>query len=104
MDVEDEFEGKSTKRRRLFEDHRPLSELTAGVKNGTLHQGTLQVSRYCWHDGWISSSVGRDIRIKGVNRMNRAMAGGLCQQRLWTGLSSLKRGLLGKCPAPLVML
>lgn len=29
---------KRKKRRRVYEDHRPMSELTEGIKHGTLHQ------------------------------------------------------------------
>jgi hypothetical protein len=29
---------KNGKRKRVFEEHRPLSEITAGVKSGRLHQ------------------------------------------------------------------
>eukprot|EP00803_Ostreobium_quekettii_P005055 evm.model.scf_416.5 EVM.evm.TU.scf_416.5 scf_416:66259-78048(-) len=75
FDEDDESEGKSKKRRRIYEDHRPLSSLTQGIKNGTLHQGVLNVSRYCWHEGFVPSSIGQEIRIEGVSRMNRAMAG-----------------------------
>lgn len=29
---------KSKKRRRVYEDHKPLSELMEGIKHGVLHQ------------------------------------------------------------------
>ncbi len=30
--------GRSVKRKRIYEDHRPMSSITAGIKAGTLHQ------------------------------------------------------------------
>lgn len=31
-------EGRGAKRKRIYEDHRPMSSITAGIKAGTLHQ------------------------------------------------------------------
>ena len=30
--------GKAAKRKRIYEDHRPMSEVTAGIRAGRLHQ------------------------------------------------------------------
>jgi exosome complex exonuclease DIS3/RRP44 len=38
MDVDSLPPGKNAKRKRIYEDHRPMSSITAGIKNGTLHQ------------------------------------------------------------------
>lgn len=46
---------KAAKRKRHFPDHRPLSEIQAGLKAGRLHQGTLRVSRFNPLEGTFSS-------------------------------------------------
>ena len=33
---------KAGKRARVYEEHRPMSEVTAGIKAGRYHQGTLR--------------------------------------------------------------
>ena len=38
MEVDDGVAGKGAKRKRIYEDHRPMSSITAGIKAGTLHQ------------------------------------------------------------------
>ncbi|GMH41507.1 hypothetical protein BSKO_09417 [Bryopsis sp. KO-2023] len=75
MDV-DGGSRKAKKRRRVYEDHRPMSELTEGLKNGSLHQGVLRCSRHSWLCGFVESeSAGQTIKILGLTNMNRAMAG-----------------------------
>lgn len=37
--------GRSAKRQRVYEDHRPMSDITAGIKAGRYHQGAL---RWVW--------------------------------------------------------
>lgn len=67
---------KNGKRKRVFEEHRPLSEITAGVKSGRLHQGALRTSRFNPYEGRIAcEAVGQDILISGRMDMNRAMEG-----------------------------
>lgn len=67
---------KRAKRQKIYEDHRPMSELTLGMKAGRYHQGTLRVNRFNPFEGWVGSeSVGEDILIRGRIAMNRAMAG-----------------------------
>jgi hypothetical protein len=34
--------GRAAKRQRVYEEHRPMSEVTAGIKAGRYHQGTLR--------------------------------------------------------------
>lgn len=38
MDVDSAAPGKGTKRKRIYDDHRPMSSITTGIKAGTLHQ------------------------------------------------------------------
>lgn len=37
--------GRAAKRQRVYEEHRPMSEVTAGIKAGRYHQGTLRWGR-----------------------------------------------------------
>jgi exosome complex exonuclease DIS3/RRP44 len=68
--------GGPTKRRRIYEAHRPMSEITAGLKSGKFHQGTLRVNRFNPFEGWVGSvSVGEDILLRGREAMNRAVEG-----------------------------
>lgn len=34
--------GRAAKRQRVYEEHRPMSDITAGIKTGRYHQGTLR--------------------------------------------------------------
>ena len=64
------------KRTKVYDEHKPLSEITAGLKAGRYHQGSLRVNRFNTFEGWIGSeSVGEDILIRGRVAMNRAMDG-----------------------------
>lgn len=66
----------TNKRSKFYEDHRPMSDITAGIKGGRYHQGSLRVSRFNSSEGWVGSeSVGQDILISGREAMNRAMDG-----------------------------
>ena len=38
MDIDGGAVSKGKKRKRIYEDHRPMSSITAGIKQGTLHQ------------------------------------------------------------------
>eukprot|EP00879_Flechtneria_rotunda_P021039 GHRR01022163.1.p1 GENE.GHRR01022163.1~~GHRR01022163.1.p1 ORF type:complete len:742 (+),score=218.81 GHRR01022163.1:116-2341(+) len=67
---------RSSKRKRLFEQHRPMSDIQAGIAAGRYHQGALRVNRFNPFEGWVSSeAVGRDILISGRIDMNRAIDG-----------------------------
>ena len=46
MDETVTVNGKGAKRQRIYEDHLPESEITAGLKRGTLHQARSWLS-YC---------------------------------------------------------
>lgn len=72
---------RSSKRKRVYEQHRPLSELQSGIAAGRYHQGALRVNRFNPFEGWVSSeSVGQDILISGRVDMNRAIDG---EGQLW---------------------
>jgi len=38
MDIDGGAVSKGKKRKRIYEDHRPMSSVAAGIKQGTLHQ------------------------------------------------------------------
>ncbi len=38
MDIDGGAVSKGKKRKRIYEDHRPMSSIAAGIKQGTLHQ------------------------------------------------------------------
>ncbi|KAL4428262.1 hypothetical protein ABPG75_002351 [Micractinium tetrahymenae] len=86
--------GRAAKRQRVYEEHRPMSEVTAGIKAGRYHQGTLRVNRFNSFEGWVGSeSVGQDILISGRIDMNRAMEGDvvaveLLPEEQWRGPSN----------------
>lgn len=67
---------RAVKRQKVYEDHKPMSDMNAGLKAGRYHQGTLRVNRFNPFEGWVGSeSVGEDILIRGRIDMNRAMEG-----------------------------
>lgn len=86
--------GRAPKRQRVYEEHRLMSEITAGIKAGRYHQGTLRVNRFNSFEGWVGSeSVGQDILISGRIDMNRAMEGDvvaveLLPEEQWRGPSN----------------
>lgn len=71
-----------------------MSEVTAGIKAGRYHQGTLRVNRFNSFEGWVGSeSAGQDILISGRVDMNRAMEGDvvaveLLPEEQWRGPSN----------------
>ncbi|GLC34112.1 hypothetical protein PLESTB_000838700 [Pleodorina starrii] len=68
--------GRAAKRKKLYSEHLPYSDLMAGIKSGRFHQGALRVSRFNPFEGWVASeSVGEDILINGRLDMNRAIDG-----------------------------
>jgi len=98
----------SRKRARIYSEHRPLSEVAAGLKSGTLWQGCLRVSRFNKKEAWVKlassgggngsggggndnggggdgsspSSSFSEILIKGELAMNRAFDGDIVAVRL----------------------
>ncbi|KAL6756016.1 hypothetical protein V8C86DRAFT_129914 [Haematococcus lacustris] len=85
---------RGAKRKRLYPDHKTLAEVAAGLKAGTLHQGTLCVGRFNPFEGSVSSSsAGLDILVSGRLDMNRAMDGDVVAVELlpeaeWRGAST----------------
>lgn len=68
--------GRSSKRKKLYAQHKTAAEIAAGIAAGRLHQGSLRASRFNPFDGWVSSeAVGQDILISGRIDMNRAIDG-----------------------------
>lgn len=68
--------GRNSKRQRIYEEHKPMSEITVGLKQGRLHQGTLRVNMYNPFEGYVSSeSMEEEILIGGRANMNRAFDG-----------------------------
>lgn len=56
--------------------HKPLSEITAGLHRGIFHQGKLRVNRYNPFEAYVGSeSIGDEILIHGRGNMNRAFDG-----------------------------
>ena len=67
---------RKEKKRRIYEEHRSMSDISAGMKSGRYHQGTLRVNRFNPFEGWVGSeSVGEDILIRGREALNRGMEG-----------------------------
>jgi exosome complex exonuclease DIS3/RRP44 len=53
-----------------------MSEVTASLKAGALHQGVLRVGRFARDEAWVASAaVGRDILVRGRPALNRAFDG-----------------------------
>lgn len=56
--------------------HKPMSEITAGLHRGIYHQGKLRVNRYNPFEAYVGSeSIGDEIVIHGRTNMNRAFDG-----------------------------
>ncbi|DBA70092.1 TPA: hypothetical protein ACH3X2_012255 [Trebouxia sp. C0005] len=85
---------RGAKRKRVYDEHRPMSDIQNSIKSGTYHQGALRVSRFNPFEGWVGSeSVGQDILISGRIDMNRALDGDVVAVELlpesqWRGASA----------------
>uniref|UniRef100_A0A0E0K8A5 Uncharacterized protein n=1 Tax=Oryza punctata TaxID=4537 RepID=A0A0E0K8A5_ORYPU len=56
--------------------HKPMSEITAGLRCGIYHQGKIRVNRYNPFEAYVGSeSIGDEIVIHGRSNMNRAFDG-----------------------------
>lgn len=72
-DVEDL---RPSKRKAIYSEHKPMSEITAGLQRGIYHQGKLRVNRYNPFEAYVGSeSIGDEIIIYGRGNMNRAFDG-----------------------------
>jgi exosome complex exonuclease DIS3/RRP44 len=64
------------KRTKVYADHMSAVRISADIKAGKLHQGSLRVGRYSPFEGWVGSeSISQDIYIRNRVDMNRAMDG-----------------------------
>uniref|UniRef100_A0A5B7BSS8 Putative exosome complex exonuclease RRP44 n=1 Tax=Davidia involucrata TaxID=16924 RepID=A0A5B7BSS8_DAVIN len=67
---------RPSKRRAIYTEHKPMSEITSGLHRGIYHQGKLRVNRYNPFEAYVGSeSIGDEIIIYGRGNMNRAFDG-----------------------------
>ncbi|XP_074308701.1 exosome complex exonuclease RRP44 homolog A [Silene latifolia] len=72
-DVEDL---RPSKKQAIYSEHKPMSEITAGLHRGIYHQGKLRVNRYNPFEAYVGSeSIGDEIIIHRRANMNRAFDG-----------------------------
>ncbi|KAJ7944036.1 Exosome complex exonuclease [Quillaja saponaria] len=64
---------RPSKRKVIYNEHKPMSEITSGLHRGIYHQGKLRVNRYNPFEAYVGSeSIGDEIVIYGRTNMNRA--------------------------------
>ncbi|XP_068646865.1 exosome complex exonuclease RRP44 homolog A [Aristolochia californica] len=86
---------RPSKRKIIYNEHKPMSEITSGLLRGIYHQGKLRVNRYNPFEAYVGSeSIGDEIIIYGRVNMNRAFDGDivvveLLPQEQWHGEKSL---------------
>ncbi|KAF9618769.1 hypothetical protein IFM89_002464 [Coptis chinensis] len=74
--MEDVEDLRPSKRKVIYSEHKPLSEITFGLQRGIYHQGKLRVNRYNPFEAYVGSeSIGDEIIIHGRSNMNRAFDG-----------------------------
>ncbi|KAF3440890.1 hypothetical protein FNV43_RR19176 [Rhamnella rubrinervis] len=74
--MEDVEDLRPSKRKLLYSEHKPMSEITSGLHRGIYHQGKLRVNRYNPFEAYVGSeSIGDEIVIYGRTNMNRAFDG-----------------------------
>lgn len=67
---------RPSKRKVMYTEHKPMSEITAGLHRGIYHQGKLRVNRFNPFEAYVGSeSIGEEIIIYGRQNMNRAFDG-----------------------------
>ncbi|KAG9442550.1 hypothetical protein H6P81_018404 [Aristolochia fimbriata] len=67
---------RPSKRKIIYSEHKPMSEITSGLLRGIYHQGKLRVNRYNPFEAYVGSeSIGDEIIIYGRANMNRAFDG-----------------------------
>ncbi|PON82756.1 PIN domain containing protein [Trema orientale] len=67
---------RPSKRKIIYSEHKPMSEITSGLHRGIYHQGKLRVNRYNPFEAYVGSeSIGDEIIIYGRTNMNRAFDG-----------------------------
>ncbi|KAG8073299.1 hypothetical protein GUJ93_ZPchr0006g45558 [Zizania palustris] len=74
--MEDVEDLRPSKRKVIYSEHKPMSEITSGLRCGIYHQGKLRVNRYNPFEAYVGSeSIGDEIVIHGRSNMNRAFDG-----------------------------
>ncbi|KAL5754250.1 hypothetical protein ACOSP7_022470 [Xanthoceras sorbifolium] len=76
VNMEDVEDSRPAKRKVIYAEHKPMSEITSGLRHGIYHQGKLRVNRYNPFEAYVGSeSIGDEIIIYGRTNMNRAFDG-----------------------------
>ncbi|KAL8034826.1 hypothetical protein ABFX02_12G056000 [Erythranthe guttata] len=74
--MEDAEDLRPSKRKTIYPEHKPMSEITSGLHRGIYHQGKLRVNRYNPFEAYVGSeSIGDEIIVYGRTNMNRAFDG-----------------------------
>uniref|UniRef100_A0A6N2M422 Chitin-binding type-1 domain-containing protein n=1 Tax=Salix viminalis TaxID=40686 RepID=A0A6N2M422_SALVM len=74
---------RPSKRKVVYPEHNPMSEITSGLTKGIYHQGKLRVNRYNPFEAYVGSeSIGDEIIIYGRGNMNRAFDGDVVAVKL----------------------
>lgn len=95
VEMEDVEDHRPSKRKIIYAEHKPMSEITSGLHRGIYHQGKLRVNRYNPFEAYVGSeSIGDEIIIYGRSNMNRAFDGDivaveLLPQDQWQGEKSM---------------
>lgn len=85
---------RPSKRKGIYLEHKPMSEITSGLLHRIYHQGKLRVNRYNPLEAYVGSeSIGDEIVIYGRVNMNRAFDGDVVAVELlpkdqWSGVKS----------------
>ncbi|XP_062144128.1 exosome complex exonuclease RRP44 homolog A isoform X2 [Alnus glutinosa] len=76
VDMDEVEDLRPSKRKVIYTEHKPMSEITSGLHRGIYHQGKLRVNRYNPFEAYVGSeSIGDEIIIYGRTNMNRAFDG-----------------------------
>ncbi|GJN09217.1 hypothetical protein PR202_ga27201 [Eleusine coracana subsp. coracana] len=76
VNMEDVEDHRPSKKKVIYSEHKPMSEITSGLRCGIYHQGKLRVNHYNPFEAYVGSeSIGDEIIICGRSNMNRAFDG-----------------------------
>ncbi|KAJ8513325.1 hypothetical protein OPV22_003759 [Ensete ventricosum] len=76
VSMEDVEDLRPSKKKVIYSEHKPMSEITSGLHHRVYHQGKLRVNRYNPFEAYVGSeSIGDEIVIYGRSNMNRAFDG-----------------------------
>ncbi|CAJ1974555.1 unnamed protein product [Sphenostylis stenocarpa] len=95
VEMEEVEDLRPSKRKVIYLEHKPMSEITSGLHRGIYHQGKLRVNRYNPFEAYVGrESIGDEIVIYGRSNMNRAFDGDIVAAELlpqdqWQEVSSL---------------